>query len=160
MNMRHASFQFHRFCCLSQWTWLLFTLHTTRLFLWWLLLVTPWSNESVLTVTLPSNRDCACLRLSLFSRWDLTRRGLTSLPYWLIAGCHAWDAIHFYPQGGIDSKVERRRQGPVPQLPAQPSVCVMETHQGADDGETQNGTFYQFKILYYQMLAKPIISEC
>lgn len=30
----------------------------------------------------PSNRDCACLRLSQGFRWDLTRHGLSSLPYW------------------------------------------------------------------------------
>ena len=35
----------------------------------------------------PSNRDCACLRLSRVSRWDLTRHWLTSLPYSPVAGC-------------------------------------------------------------------------
>ena len=87
------------------------TLHPTRHFLWLLQLVTSWSSKPVPTATLPSNRDCACLRSSRVSRWDLTRRWLTSLPYWLAAGCHTWDTINPHPYGGIDRKVEGWRQG-------------------------------------------------
>ena len=106
------------------------TLHPTRHFLWLLQLVTSWSSKPVPTATLPSNRDCACLRSSRASRWDLTRRWLTSLPYWLIAGCRTWDTINPHLYGGIDRKVKGWRQSLQPLLPYAACVCVKDTPQG------------------------------
>ena len=95
---QHALSQYHHLCCWGCHIWLLFPLH-----LW------PSGSSydgcslslhhqvSQCSQWLPSNRDCACLRLSRSSRWDLTRRWLTSLPYWLSAGCRAWDTINPHP---------------------------------------------------------------
>ena len=119
---QHALSQYHHLCCWGCHIWLLFPLHLSSAG-FPLQFVTTCSSEPVLTVTLPSNRDCACLRSSRASRWDLTRRWLTSLPYWLIAGCRTWDTINPHLYGGIDRKVEGWRQSLQPHLPYA-AICV------------------------------------
>ena len=95
---RHAPFQDHHLCCWGCHIWLLFPLHLWPSGSSYVVCILSLHHQvSQCSQWLPSNRECACFRLSRSSRWDLTRRWLTSLPYWLSAGCRAWDTINPHP---------------------------------------------------------------
>ena len=129
---QHALSQYHHLCCWGCHIWLLFPLH-----LW------PSGSSydgcslslhdqvSQCSQWLPSNRDCACFRLSRSSRWDLTRRWLTSLPYWLSSGMRAWDTINPHSYGSIDCKVEGWRQS---------SITIAHAAKAVRNGHTRAAT--------------------
>ena len=95
---QHALSQYHHLCCWGCHIWLLFPLHLWPSGSSYVVCILSLHHQvSQCSQWLPSNRDCACFRLSRSSRWDLTRRWLTSLPYWLSAGCRAWDTINPHP---------------------------------------------------------------